>query len=785
MTVVQTVLTIVITYWHQSTIDGVTTEFTTLDVTTTIPGLANKTITHTTPSFTWSAGPGQIVTLAAGPTYVAYTNIWGGLDAPFTDDDNDPATYLSTAVPQLTCYADMSYVPSPTKEAEYQHFIETYANGVPDSTPSGPALIPPGVINKLKNMPAVLSIFKGSDIATCTLRGPSPGIRTLPAYTTGPNATPINPAYPTTAPPPLGSFVQTPSTYVSTTYKGVETHVSRSGCLKCTQNAPLPIPPFPSVQPSKQEEPPAVTNSPEKDKQNPDIPDIVASILRDPQFTQPQGQNEQSITIGDSIFRVRPAEPTQTGQQNENQKNPVIVVGSETLSPGQSATLNGLVVINPTQGQGTKIVVDGSTIAVNNNNPGPTSPPVLTVGPGNTLTANPQGQFVVGTQTLTPGGPAITVDGSTLSLGPSGTIAVVNGVTQTLGNSPAVTNAPVLTVAGQTISATVIGGSTQFVLAPGKTLTPGGVLTVDGTTFSLPTGVSGSTIVVNGVTSTLKATNAPVITVNSQSVTASVVSGTTAFVIGPGQTLTPGGTITVSGTTISMPASASGSVIVVNGVTSTLQATGSPVLTLNSQLVTASVVGGTTAFVVGPGQTLTPGGVITVSGTTISMPASASGSVIVVNGVTSTLGRPGITAAPALTIEGKTFSATVRDGTTEYVLGPGTTLKPGDAITISGTTYSLDSKGTALVINGKTSSIPKTPTSNSATTTGSGSQSSSSGSSSRSSTSTWNNQRNPGNFIASGIGINSPGGAMGKSRGLDKMVEGMVIGVAGWLLMFL
>jgi hypothetical protein len=297
---------------------------------------------------------------------------------------------------------------------------------------------------------------------------------------------------------------------------------------------------------------------------------------------------------------------------------------------------------------------------------------------------------------------------------------VVNGVTQTLGSNPLITGAPALTVNGKVIPATVVDGTTKFIVAPGKTLTPGGVLVEGGTTYSLPVGGSGSTVVVNGVTQTLGNT---------------------------------------------------------------------PVLSINGKSISATIVGGTTAFVLGPGQTLTPGGSLVVSGTTISMPATASGSVVVVNGVTSTLGKPGpVTAAPALTINGKTYSPSVVDGTTQYVLGPGTTLKPGQAVTVSGTTFSLDPSGTALVVNGKTSSIPKTPASNTASTTGSSKNSSSSKTSSKtSSRSSSTTQRAPGNFVASGFQISSKKGeaTVVRPRSLDMWVEGMVIGFAGWLLMLL
>jgi hypothetical protein len=305
-------------------------------------------------------------------------------------------------------------------------------------------------------------------------------------------------------------------------------------------------------------------------------------------------------------------------------------------------------------------------------------------------------------------------------LGPSGTIAIVNGQTQSLGYAPLPTNGPAITVDGQIFSATVVGGTTVFAMGS-QTLTPGGVLTKDGTTFSMPSNGDGSTVVVNGVTSTLAAPGLPVLTMGSED---------------------------------------------------------------SQSTITASVQGGTTAFILGTGQTLTPGGVLTISGTTYSLPASASGSVVVINGETSTLGQGPITAAAALTIDGKTYSATVRDGTTEFKIGEGTTLQPGESVVVSGTTYSLDPKGTALVIDGKTSTIPRTPASNTASTTRSSSKSASTSGSSSSSSSTTS--RDPGEFIASGLGISESRGGAGSARagGFDKVVEGAVIGFAGWLLMF-
>jgi hypothetical protein len=463
--------------------------------------------------------------------------------------------------------------------------------------------------------------------------------------------------------------------------------------------------------------------------------------------------------------------------QNQNSQAlapPVIIIGSETFTPGQTKTVNGVPVVVPTDADGSRVVVDGNTIAINV--AAPTGPPVLTVG-GNTVTANSQGQFLVGTETLMPGGPAITVDGSTLSLAPSG-VAIVNGITQPLANAPVPTATPALMVNGRPVPVTIIGGFPFFVVASDQTLTPGAVLTVDGTTYSMASDHHGSALVVNGQTSILRAGESVFTMQNGQHVTATIAAGTPSYVLASGETLTPGAVLTVDSTTYSMPSDNHGSAIVINGRTSVLSARNSVLTLENGQRITASSVVGTSAYVLGPDQTLTPGAVLTVDGTTFSMPAGASGSVVVINGITSTIRQDAsITAAPALTIDGQTYTHTVRDGTTEYVIGEGTTLAPGGVVTVDGTTYSLDERGTALIINGRTSSIPhaSVPASNSASTTTTASVRrvvATSGASDDESSS-------------SAAETSEGAGARTHGNGFEHWMENLVIGVVGWLVMLM
>lgn len=634
----------------------------------------NATDVHLTLTWTWDAAPD--VTLTYPTTYVAYTDIRGGLDANKTASPT-PTQILERE--ESTCIQDVEPLELfPPADGNETPFIQPLINEDSETFQT----LPPALIDYLKTQAEIISAFNGSNIATCTTQqietftGPifSSEI-TLGSPSAGPTtatSTLMTPAF-LTAPETIHTTVTGPIREPPASVPGAKSGPQNTPPQQSPVNTPPPVAvPVVSIQggTSVQQAP---SNQPPASK--PGIGDIIASLIANnpsainnpphvsqggnpppqtqpgspPVITQPASNppGGQSITVGNTPIAIGPVQSATGGPLGG------IVIGSQTLQPGQATTIGGVVVSVPPGGS--SIVVGGSnTIAINP--AGPTAPgnPVLTVG-GTPVTAGPSGQFIFGTQTLTPGGPAITVSGTVLSLGPSGTIAVVNGATQTLG--------PV----------------------PGN----------------------------------------PVIT-------------------------------------------------------------GAPLLTINGQTVAATVVGGTTEFVVGPGTTLTPGGVLTVSGTVYSLPASGSGSVVVVNGVTSTLNPGPVTVAAVLTLNGQTYSATVIDGTTEVVIGPGTTLTPGGpAVTISGTTYSLGPSASFIVINGHTSTIG--PATVSASTTGSGARNSTSSSSSGSSTTTTGSSRAPGNFIASGIGVTTKpkGGAMSQGIGAEGFVEGLMVGVAGWLLMLL
>ena len=110
--------------------------------------------------------------------------------------------------------------------------------------------------------------------------------------------------------------------------------------------------------------------------------------------------------VGSQTFEVNPASEVVIAGQTVRPGSPGVVVGSQTFSLAPSASA---------------IVVGGETYQLTLPAfPSPTgalATPKITVG-GETYTANPAGEFVIGTQTITPGSPAVTISGTPVSVAP-------------------------------------------------------------------------------------------------------------------------------------------------------------------------------------------------------------------------------------------------------------------------------------------------------------------------------------------------------------------------------
>jgi hypothetical protein len=425
-------------------------------------------------------------------------------------------------------------------------------------------------------------------------------------------------------------------------------------------------------------------------------------------------------TIGTNPVIVGPSSVVIVGSQTVQPGAPVVTIAGISISVAPAATaivVNGHpstlpIVADPDSPTRTIGTIGDSPVIV-----GPSSVVVGTVG-SNPIIVGPSSAVVVGTQILHPGDSVVIVNGSPVSLVPSGNALVVgstaaNGAivgTQTIslprvifpaGSSQAQAGAapPVLTIGSSTLTA---NAGTQFLIAPGQTLTPGGTATVGGQLVSLDS--TAGFIVVGGSTQKLSistpslATSLAKFVIDGNTITAlpntSAASNQDDAALNPtfvisGQTLVPGHAINVAGTVISLPLS--GSFAVINGATSTFTDAAVPLTFAGAALTLLPNAG--PSFTI-EGQLLTPGAVITVSGTTISLAHDST--VLVVNGATTPLAQ----YATILTIDTHTYTALPSSGPAFLI--DGKPLNPDGEITISGTIISLSPNATAIVINGIT-----------------------------------------------------------------------------------
>lgn len=464
-----------------------------------------------------------------------------------------------------------------------------------------------------------------------------------------------------------------------------------------------------------------------------------------------QTQGAQTTVVAESATGAQPASspmqgvtkptpaPTSAGSVSG------FAIGMQTASPGGPAiTSSGTTYSALSSGSGLQVVANGQTSTVF----------AATTGGSAQPTSNGNG-YAVNSQSLSAGGSAVTYQGTTysaLSSG-SGVVVAANGASSTILHSagqsaitPAASGSgyqvagqtitaggPAATVSGTTYSALASGsgvqvaangvtstayaavGSTSNVASiasgygvAGQTLLPGSsAITITGTTYSaLPSG-SGVVVAANGASSTIL--GSPPSSITS-------LASPNEYNIG-GQTITAGGSaLTVSGTTYSALSSGSGVVEVQNGVTSTiaLGSGGSGQMTMGGGAVisavalsanaAASITVGSEVFRYQPlganvavigSDTLTVGGpAVTENGETLSLVTGQSGLGLVLNGTMTTALPTAAAGEGVVTLGGQVFTA-YADGSSRIVVD-GQTINPGTVTVIDGETVSLS--GTNLVI---------------------------------------------------------------------------------------
>ena len=353
------------------------------------------------------------------------------------------------------------------------------------------------------------------------------------------------------------------------------------------------------------------------------------------------------------------------------------MVNGQTLSPGGHITMSGTLI---------SLASEPSSAGKEANSEPRLSRlvlPSLTIG-SEIYTANQNSAYIVNDQALTPGA-QITVDGTPVSLAPEASDLMVGGKAEALRPSFAL---PTITVGSKVYTA----DHDSAYIVNDQISTLGAQITVDGTPMSLAP--QASSLVVGGKSSEpfVPSFTLPIITAGSKVYTA---NRDFAYIIN-GQTLTPGGQISVYGTAISLATQASALDV---GSKVLPLAFALPTLTINSKLYAANP---TAAYVIS-GQTLTPGGQISVDGTRISLDPEAS--ALVIKSTTKSL--QGSFALPPITINSKMYIA---NSTPKYII-EGQTLIPGAHITVEGTPISMAVDPSVLVIGSSTQNLVAVPTS--------------------------------------------------------------------------
>ena len=168
---------------------------------------------------------------------------------------------------------------------------------------------------------------------------------------------------------------------------------------------------------------------------------------------------------------------------------------------------------------------------------------VFDLGGEKSIVANAASQFVIGSQTLEPGGAAVTAEGTSFSLAASASAIIINGHTSALYPSQVLaTIAPPLITIGPSSLALTANSQSNYIFGS-QILPPGGpAITAFGTRYTLAEGatdliVGSSTEQLSPQYLALLSTKFPLLTLGSQNISA--IPRNDEYVIGT-QALNPG-----------------------------------------------------------------------------------------------------------------------------------------------------------------------------------------------------------------------------------------------------
>ena len=377
----------------------------------------------------------------------------------------------------------------------------------------------------------------------------------------------------------------------------------------------------------------------------------------------------ETLTVGDIPFV-----PASTG---------FFIAGSQVLPGSAPIYISGTPVSLATSGH---LVIGSSSVELELQD---SAPNTLEIG-GETITANPAGFFVYGSQIL-PGSSPVLISGTPVSLGTSANLVIG---TSTINLSGQTSSANAFKIGDENFVANPSG----FTIAGSQVLPGGSAVMVSGTTLSLsPSGV----LDIGGASIDLSSPAPPAdsINVGGQTFTVNPIG----FTIAGSKVLPGGSAVIISGTPLSLNPSG---VLNIGGASINLA---SPVpsadlINVGSQIYTANPSG----FPI-DGSTIIPGGApITISGTPISL--DKSGKLHVGTSTVNLIPFPS-TPSDLFTVNGLTFtaesSAVAVDGVT-LIAGAAATTLGGQRISL-GLNGSLEVGSTTVAIPSHAMSGTSTP----------------------------------------------------------------------------
>ena len=316
------------------------------------------------------------------------------------------------------------------------------------------------------------------------------------------------------------------------------------------------------------------------------------------------------VTIGSSTYTVDTASR--------------LIVEGQTLTPGEAITIYSNTISYLTGGS--NVVVGTNTQKLSATRINNAQDSRITFA-GSTYTVGSSSGLVIQGQTLTPGG-TITIQGTPVNYRSDGNEVLIGTSTQRIATAAAqIAQDSVLTFAGSTYT---VGSSSRLVIQ-GQTLTPGGTMTIQGTPVNYRS--DGNEVIIGTSTQRIATTAAQTAQDSVLTFAGSTYTEQSSAFIIDGQTLSNGGAITIQGTTINYRSG--GNDVVIGTSTQSIATTAArtaqdAVLTFAGSTYTEK----SSAFLI-DGQTLSKGGVITVSGTPISF--AAAGTDVVVGSSTEAL----------------------------------------------------------------------------------------------------------------------------------------------------